>query len=518
MKKTIYTLLVATTAFVMSAKAQTIETVAGMGVSGVSGDGGAATTAKLNSPGTSAVDAAGNLYIADKMNNRIRKVDASGIITEICGGVTGGFSGDGGVATAAQVSQPLSVAVDGAGNLYIADYGNSRIRKINTSGIISTVAGTTAGFSGDGSAATLAQLSSPTDVAVDGSGNLYICDYGNHKIRKVTSSGIISTIAGTTGGFTGDGGPATAAKLNAPNGVAADGSGNVYIADLRNNRIRKVDAAGTITTIAGSTSSGYSGDGGAATAAGMNSPAFLTVDVAGNVFFSDMGNFVIRRISVAGDIETVAGTGGGGYSGDGGPATAATMSSPTGVTFDANNNLFITVQGNHVVRKVSTGAIPLSGIATVCLGNTTTLSGAVPGGLWTSGSTSVATVGAASGIVYGVTAGTANITYSMGLGIGITTVTVDPCPTAVEPNVAIQNISIYPNPTSAIFTVSVPGQHDLVSVEVTDVTGKLVAMDLRKKSSSATINIDMTGKATGTYIVKVNAGDKVYREKIVVTR
>ena len=289
MKKNLYTFSVAALMlFSFGAKAQIIGRVAGTGTNGYTGDGVSATTSGLNNPGKAVVDAAGNVYIADKANSLIRKVNTSGIITTIAGTVGSiGFNGDGAAATAAILNNPLSVGLDASGNnLYIADFGNNRIRKVNFStGIITTVAGSTSGFGGDGGAATAANLSQPTDVTLDAAGNIYICDYANHHIRKVNPAGIISSIAGTSGGFAGDGGAATAAQLYAPNGVCVDGIGNVYIADLGNQRVRKVDAAGIITTYAGSVA-GFAGDGGAATAAQLNDPSFVTTDIAGNVFIT----------------------------------------------------------------------------------------------------------------------------------------------------------------------------------------------------------------------------------------
>ena len=229
--------------------AQTITTVAGTGgVPGFNSDGIAATSAQLNTPYGVAVDAMGNFYIADTVNDRIRKVTPAGIISTVAGG--GSAFGEGGQATSAQLSFPSGVAVDAADNLYIADTGNHRIRKVDVStGFINTVAGTAFGFSGDGGPATSAQLDSPRGVAVDGAGNLLIADRNNHRIRKVdVSTGNISTVAGTlTFGFSGDGGPATSAQLDGPVGVAFDGAGNPFIADTQNNRIRKVSVVNPCT-------------------------------------------------------------------------------------------------------------------------------------------------------------------------------------------------------------------------------------------------------------------------------
>ena len=272
------------------------------------GDGGPAVDARLYAPDDVAVDAAGNLYIADRNNNRIRKVDPAGIITTIAG--TGeGFFGDGGPATEAQLRCPSSVATDGSGNLYIVDSCNSRIRKVDPAGIITTVAGTGEhGDGGDGGPATEAQLRSPNSVATDGTGNLYISDYGNSRIRKVDSSGIITTIAGTgERGFAGDGGPAVQAQLDHPLGVAVDAAGNLYISDTDNRRIRRVDSSGTISTVAGNGVPGFSGDSFPAIDAQLDNPRGVTVDAAGNLYIADQQNHRIRRVDPSGIITTVAG-------------------------------------------------------------------------------------------------------------------------------------------------------------------------------------------------------------------
>ena len=220
-----------------------ISTVAGDGIATFSGDGGPATSARLRNPFGVELDSSGNLFIADLGNNRIRKVDTSGNISTVAGNGSQGFSGDGGPATSTKLNNPRVVVVDSSGNLFIADTNNNRIRKVDTSGNISTVAGNGSfGLSGDGGPATSTTLSNPRGVAVDSSGNLFIADTFNQRIRKVDTSGNISTVAGNgTFGFSGDGGPATSAKLFAPMGVAVDSSGNLFIADNRNHRIRKVE-------------------------------------------------------------------------------------------------------------------------------------------------------------------------------------------------------------------------------------------------------------------------------------
>ena len=322
------------------------------------GNGGLAIMAELWNPLTNTIlDSSGNLYISDSGNNKIRKVDSSGIITTVAGNGTNGYSGDGGSATSAELSNPQGIALDSSGNLYIADSTNHRIRKVNTSGNISTIVGTgTQGFFGDGDSATSAQLYSPTAIVLDSSGNLYISDSGNHRIRKVVA-GNITTIAGTgTQGFSGDGGSASTADLYIPNGIALDSSGNLYIGENGTYRIRKV-VAGIITTVAGTGTAGYSGDGGLATSAEIGTIPGVTVDSSGNLYMADEMNKRIRKIDSSGFITTVAGNGISGYSGDGGSATSAELGSVRGIAIDSSGNLYITDPTNNVIRKVVAGII-----------------------------------------------------------------------------------------------------------------------------------------------------------------
>ena len=345
-----------------------ITTCAGNNVSGFSGDGGPATAAKLYAPTSVIVDNTGNIIFCDEANYRIRKINTSGIITTIAGTGIYGFSGDGGQATAAQFFNPEAIVSDGAGNLFIADRDNNRIRKINTSGIISTIAGNgTAGFSGDGGPATAAELYSPIGVATDTAGNVFIAD-GKNAIRKVSSAGIITTVAGMGGvfGFSGDGGPATAAKITVPGSVSVDAAGNIYFTDIFNNRVRKVDASGVISTVVGTGVAGYSGNGVPATAATLNLPSRVVADSSGNLLIADDHNNVVRFVNTSGIIYTIAGDTVAGYTGDGGQATAAELTYPTGVAVDAAHNLYIADQNNNVLRKVGNIAaliIPETGVA-----------------------------------------------------------------------------------------------------------------------------------------------------------
>ncbi len=341
-----------------------ITTIVGTGLAGFGGDGSAATKASLNFPTGLALDSSGNIYIADSLNNRVRKVTGSTISTIAGNGVLS-YSGDGGPGTSAQLNTPLNVAVDSSGNFYFSDTANNVVRKVSASGAISTIAGTgTAGYSGDGGSPTAAQLNRPRGIAVDTSGNIYIADSQNARVRKI-SGGSISTVAGSgTAGYGGDGGAATAAQLYVPIGVAVDAGGNLYIADFTNNRVRKV-SGGTITTVAGNGLAGYSGDGRAAVNAMLNGPTDVAVDSNGNLYIADLNNDVVREVS-AGNIMTVAGNGLPGVGGDGGPATAALVGNPTGVAVDSAGNLYV-ASGSATVRKVYAN----TGFITTIAGNGT---------------------------------------------------------------------------------------------------------------------------------------------------
>ena len=321
-----------------------VRTIAGTGIAGFSGDGGPATAATLKSPSNVAEDAAGNLYIADRGSRRLRRVDHDGVITTVAGTGAAEFAGDGGPALQAAVD-PRGVAVDAAvpANIYIAD-GSRRLRRVDAGGMISTVAGVGDDrHYGDAGPADRAKLSFPNGIRFDNSGNLYIAENNHSVVRKVTPAGTITTVAGSGEvGFAGDGGPATGAKLANPRDVAADADGNLYIADRGNQRIRKVDAAGIITTVAGDGTAGYSGDGGPAAAASLNAPRSVSVDAAGDLYVADEGNSRVRRIARdSGIITTVAGNGSAVSTGDGGPAASASLNSPRGIFADPAGSLYI---------------------------------------------------------------------------------------------------------------------------------------------------------------------------------
>jgi uncharacterized protein (TIGR03437 family) len=418
----------------------TISTIAGNAKlgAGFAGDGGPATSAQLNNPEGVAVDGSGTVYFADVLNHRIRAV-SGGTISEVAG--ADHAQGDGGKATAAILFYPQHVAEDSAGNLYIADTSNNEIRKVARDGTISTVAkivsptavavdgsgtifvahsneivkvdsqgnlstvagsNSTAGFSGDGGLATSALLNQPFGLAVDSSGNLYIADTLNHRIRKI-SVGNISTVAGSgavcgstcdRGGYTGDGGPATSARMAFPGDVAVDSSGDLLIADSSNHVIRKVDANGNITTVAGTGKAGFSGDGGPAAAAQLITPYGVAADNAGNIFISDTGNQVVRVVDGFGVISTIAGNNKAGFSGDGGPGASAELNKPFGLLVDPNGNVFFVDSVNNRVRELTlsgpvvpsaksvvnaasfiSGGVVAGGMATIFGSNLTTATG-----------------------------------------------------------------------------------------------------------------------------------------------
>ncbi|MET7593337.1 hypothetical protein ACFYPQ_42225 [Streptomyces sp. NPDC005522] len=340
----------------VTAQLRRLTTVAGIGEDGFDGDGQPATTAHLDGPSGVAVDGYGNLYIADTGNCRVRKVDVQGTITTVAGTGTQDFNGDGQPAATAHLDYPGGVAVDSHGNLYIADTQNCRVRKVDVQGTITTVAGTgEQGFGGDGRPATAAQLWYPSAVAVDVHGTLYIADTQNRRVRKVDAQGIITTVAGAGRvGSSDDGQPAITAHLFSPRGVAVDVHGALYIADTYDHRVRRVDVRGIITTVAGTGEEGFSGDGQPATAAQLWSPSGVAVDVHGTLYIADTQNRRVRRVDARGTITTVAGTSEeeGHLVGDGEPLTMTTLDEPESLAFDSQGNLYIADTDAHRIRRV----------------------------------------------------------------------------------------------------------------------------------------------------------------------
>ena len=339
-----------------------INTVAGMGRTLVAGSV-PATSLQLADPVGMAFDSAGNLYVADNQQSVVFKISPAGIATVFAGNGSKGFSGDGGPATAAGLLEPMAVAADVTGNIYVADFHNQRIRKVDRNGTITTFAGGGATYEGDGIPATSSTVFEPDGVAVDSSGSLYIAEGGTARIRKVTPDGIIHNIGNANSlpsGYSGDNGPASQAQFNVPQGLAVDRKGNLYIADRNNNRVRKIDTNGIVTTFVGNGQEGHSGDGGLATAAALTLPEALAFDAQGNLYIADTYNRVVRQVTPGGIISTVAGNASTyppAFSGDGGPATLASFILPDGVAVDSFGSLYISDQGDRLVRQVNGSGI-----------------------------------------------------------------------------------------------------------------------------------------------------------------
>lgn len=416
MKSNIYTFAACGIAGIlmsMSVTAQTIYTLTGS-TSGFAGDGGPATAARLSRPGSVRYNSSGYICFADANNERLRRIESGSLtISTVAGTGSWGFSGDGAAATAAQLylgGIGGDIAFDNSNNMYFSDYFNKRIRKITPAGIISTVAGDgSTGSSGDGGPATAARVWDPLGLVTDAAGNLYIAEHRGHRIRKIdVATGNISTIAGTgTAAHTGDGGAATAADIEHPVGLIFDAAGNLFFAEYTTGSIRKITPAGVISTHA----------------TGLFEPMYLDIDQVGNIFAGSEDTRVYR-ISPSGVVDTVAGNGTASPTGDGGPATAAGMDQPTGVTVLANGNLLISTKRDHRIRIVMANTATITGTASLCAGSTTSLTASTPGAAWKSGNTGVATV-SSTGVVTGVSAGTATITYVKGLLFGTKEVTVN---------------------------------------------------------------------------------------------
>lgn len=343
--------LLATVALVYNSNAQVITVYAGTGNEDYNGENIAATATNMGKVSGAVTDADGNLIYADAGNNRIRKISADGKVTTIAGCGKSGYTPDGAKATEAAIAQPTGVAIDKEGNIYFSEYLNACVRKINKDGTLSTVAGSaTAGYFGNTGLATKAQLQGPLGIAFDKAGNLYIADADNNCVRKVDKAGIITLYAGNAkghgtglGGYSGDGGKATAAQLNQPGSLAFDEEGNLYIADCFNHCIRKVTAGGIITTIAGTGQAGFSGEGDIARKAMLNFPDGLAAGKDGSIYISDHGNNRIRIITPSGYINTVAGDG----------SISKRFGKPSFVIINNNGDLFVGDNANYYIRSIT---------------------------------------------------------------------------------------------------------------------------------------------------------------------
>ncbi len=431
-----------------SLSAQTISTVVGNGVPGFAGDFGPASAAELNNVNSIFVDPIGLVYLSDALNQRIRQLkDFVTIITSAGDGIAG-YSSDGILATTSELNQPGGVVADAHGNIYIGDYYNNRIRKVAFgTGIISTIGGTGAmGYGGDGGPATDAQLYWPYNVTMDTANRLYIADQYNHRCRMINlNSGIVSTVAGTgVAGYTGDGGPASLAQIYYPNYVHSDRAGNLYLTDNGNHVIRKISTSGIITTMAGNGTQGYSGDGGPATAAQLNFPGGAACDTFGNLFIADNSNNVIRMVDVTGKISTIAGNGLNGFAGDGGPAIDAEFNDPLDISTDYAGNIYVTDCLNNRIRKITR---PATGF--------------------------------------------------------------------VAPKVELK-MRVFPIPANTELHVEMPGNVVCQSVSILDISGSIVR-NVLLSGTFANITIPIKGLANGAYILQINTDGKTMRSVFTVT-
>lgn len=520
-------LLLLITLLPLGLKAQNIVTIAGTGVAGYSGDGAAATAAKLDNPSGLAFDSYGNYYISDCSNHVIRKVTPAGVISTVVGTHVAGYSGDGGPATAAQINRPIKVIFDAADNMYIGELYGNRVRKVTSGGIISTVAG--GGTGGDGGPATAASLNGPCCMAFDALGNFYIGEYYSNKIRKVNTSGIISTYAGTgVAGYSGDGGPATNAKLNGLFDIAIDPEGNLYIADAANNRVRMVSTLGIMSTFSGNGTAAFSGDGGPASAAKVNNPAGLEIDPAGNIYIADQGNRRVRKVTTAGIISTIAGNGTYGSAGDGGPATAAELSNTNEVLVMADGTILICDDLNNKIRALQTScpvfssSSPLSD--TIQVGDTVSFSIATtataPTFQWqkltATGYVSLTNTTPYSGVytntltISGATLGLDSTYYRCLITVS------EGCPgdstaaailrvvksMAVTKEAKELDLIVYPNPADNTLYVEVADKNNLTEVQLYDLLGR----KLLTCSGKGKLNIDIGDLPAGAYIIRVLSG------------
>ena len=587
----------------LSVNAQIIRTIAGTGTAGASVDGIAATAAAINTNASMVkFDASGNLYFTD--GNRVRKTNSMGIISTVAGSTTSLTYGDGGPATAAELGLAYGIAFDAAGNLYISDAADNVVRMVNSTGVISTVVGNslgTPGFAGDGLAATAAELNAPTGMAFDAAGNLYIADVNNNVVRKVNTSGTISTFAGNYSlglGYAGDGGHATAALLYSPVDVAFDAAGNLLIADRDNNVIRKVNTLGIISTFAGNSIGGYAGDGLAVSSGSTElfNPRGVAVDGSGNVFISDAVNDVVRKVNAGGIISTVAGNHTMGYTGDGVPATSTNINTPCGITTDAAGDFIFVDQFNFRIREV--GPVVFASFSAgspttcqdSCVAFTNTSLGATDSITWSSPGITISTPHSNAVSICFTTAGTHTITLTAYKGgtpytaASVVTVTPTPSPavtrsghtlsvpavyssyqwlngitlitgattnsytyTAPGTYVVIVDsagcpggglfstlgvpqgagssagITLVPNPNTGLFTIKgnlSPGADERVTLEVTNMIGNVVyetTIEAQQGNINTQIALD-DHLPNGLYLLKLSTGQEINISRFVIER
>jgi len=365
MKKVLFGLMLLS-AFTSQGQTGIVETICGNGTAGYIGNGVPATNSEVDYPHSVYVDNKGNCYVGDQNNNCIRMINSAGIITTIAGTAVAGYNGDDIAATSAQLNGSGSAKVDKHGNIIITDNYNNYVRKIDTNGIIHIICGNGGqGYFGDGGPATAAELYNPSDIAMDSSNNIYFSDLQNQCVRKIdAATGIVTTIAGNgTVGYYGDGGPASASLLSYPNYLYIDQDQNLYISDNGNHCIRMINSSGIISTVAGTGVGGYNGDGIAATSAKLYYPGGICKDKSGNLYIADYYNSRVRMVNTSGVISTIAGNGSLGFSGDGGPATAAEFARPVDVNVDSNSNIYIIDYDNQRIRKIesTTGVVNVIG-------------------------------------------------------------------------------------------------------------------------------------------------------------
>ncbi|HXB40704.1 MAG TPA: T9SS type A sorting domain-containing protein [Bacteroidia bacterium] len=485
-------------------QAQIITTYAGNGIGAYGGDNGPAVNASISEPEGIAFDDSGNVYIADEGDNVVRKVNSLGIITTVAGSGVIGYSGDNGPATSAKLTSPTTVAFDKNGNMYISDTYNNVIRKVTKAGIITTFAGNGfGGYSADGVAATSTSLDLPECVTLDDTGNVYIADAGNNRIRKVNLAGIISTIAGNgMAAYGGDNGIATAAKLSYPTAVLIDTVNHkIFISDNGNNRIRVINSTGIISTCAGTGIPGYSGNGAPATNAQLKGPHGLAFDKFGNIFIADAGNSVIRKINSTGIISAYAGNGTNGYSGDNGPAILAKISSAPAMNFDAANNLYIGDYANSRVRKVSFCQTPInvniSAKDTICIGDSSTLH--ANGALTYTWSANAGNFNSDSVVVKPIVSTTYSVAGISGQCANIDSVkiVVNNCSGGLKQN-NNSEFSVYPNPAEEIIFINSPGES---LVKIYDARGAKVK---EQKVQLNKTEIDIRDLSKGVYFLQIS--------------